>query len=180
MSKGKRYHYFVEGQCEKKLIETLKEQSLITPGKIEILNVTQEIIPELKLRPISEGTTIIFVFDTDVPNTEILKKNIETIRKNSHFKELWTVLQVGNLEDELVRSTSCKDIKELLPSKSIKDFKADFIKEKNLYSKLQAKGFDLDKIWIMNPKNGFSFVKNDGNKIKLSQNKNAGKRNKLN
>ena len=166
MAKGKRYHYFVEGECEKKIIETLKENSLIIPGKIEILNVTQEMITEFKLRPLSEGTTIVFVFDTDAVNIDILKNNIRIIRGSSRFKALWTVLQVDNLEDEIVRSTSVKKITELLPSKSVKEFKNDFIKEKNLYKKLQKKDFDINKIWITNSKNQLPFINNDGDKIK--------------
>ena len=166
MTGGKKYHYFVEGKCEKKLIETLKEHSLIVPGKVEIHNVTQEEITELKLRPLSEGTTIIFVFDTDIPDTKILKENIQIINNNNRFNVLWTVLQVKNLEDEIVRSTDIKLIRELLPSKSTKDFKSDFIKEKNLYSKLQAKKFDYSKLWITEPDKNYSFVKNDGNKVK--------------
>ena len=43
MGKGKRYHYFVEGECEKKLISVLKEQKeLIVPGKIDFVTEYME------------------------------------------------------------------------------------------------------------------------------------------
>ncbi len=168
MAESKRYHYFVEGKCEKKLIDTLKEQkNQIISGKVEILNVTQELLTELKLRTISDGTIIIFVFDTDTDNIEILSKNIDLIRRSSRFKEVWCVLQVPNLEEELIRSTNIQDVKELLKSKSTKDFKVDFVKEKNLYKKLQEKKFDLNKIWCTKPGNGYKGIENDGKKIKL-------------
>lgn len=72
------YQYFVEGADEKHLIEALKtNMRLIKPGKIQILNVVQERISDLKLRVIADGTILVFVFDTDVGATEILYENIK-------------------------------------------------------------------------------------------------------
>ena len=51
MGKGARYHYFVEGECEKKLISVLKEQkNLIVPGKIDVLDVTKERLTNLLIK----------------------------------------------------------------------------------------------------------------------------------
>ena len=43
MRKNLRYHYYVEGQCERKLIDELKRQQLpIISGKIDVFNAVQE------------------------------------------------------------------------------------------------------------------------------------------
>ena len=38
-STNTRTQYFVEGECEKKLIRTLIEQKLILPGQTDVLNL---------------------------------------------------------------------------------------------------------------------------------------------
>lgn len=138
------YQYFVEGEDEKRLIEVLKtDMRLIQPGKIQVLNVVQERLTDLKLRVLSEGTILIFVFDTDTGNIEILSENIKRAKKSFRVKNVYCITQVKNLEDELIRSTNIKRIDELLESKSKSNFKRDFIKEKNLKQKLEAHSFDL-------------------------------------
>lgn len=163
----KKYHYFVEGKCEKKLLNVLKEQkNLIISGKVEVLNVIQERLTELKLRPISSGTIIILVFDTDVPKIDILKDNLSILAKCSRFKDVWCVMQIPNLEGEIKKSTNLRDIKGLFDSEDMQSFKKDFICEKNLYKKLCDKGFDISKIWTSSPSKAFEWLKNDGEKIK--------------
>lgn len=72
--KNNRYQYFVEGECERKLITTLKEQKTwVVSGKIEVFNVKLERITELRLRQISDNTTVILIFDTDTIDTENLR-----------------------------------------------------------------------------------------------------------
>ncbi|MDY5779671.1 MAG: hypothetical protein SPK04_06990 [Succinivibrionaceae bacterium] len=67
------YQYFVEGEDEKHLIEVLKtDMKLIMPGKVQIFNVVQEIIKDSRLKILSNNTTLVFLFDTDVENTNIL------------------------------------------------------------------------------------------------------------
>ena len=67
------YQYFVEGEDEKHLIEVLKtEIKLIMPGKVQIFYVVQEIIKDSRLKILSNNTTLVFLFDTDVENTNIL------------------------------------------------------------------------------------------------------------
>ena len=107
------------------------------------MNVVQERLTDLKLRVLSEGTILIFVFDTDTGNIEILSENIKRAKKSSRVKNVYCITQVKNLEDELIRSTNIKRIDELLESKSKSNFKRDFIKEKNLKQKLEAHSFDL-------------------------------------
>ena len=163
----RKYHYFVEGKCEKKLIDTLKEQkNLIVPGRVEVYNVTQKRLTELKLRPLSSGTIIILVFDTDTAQMDILKENIKLLSKSSRFKDVWCLLQVKNFEDEIIRSTVVRNVKDIFKSENLDGFKEDFIKEKNLYRKLCDIGFDLAKMWVTNPDECYCWLENDGDKIK--------------
>ena len=78
--------YFVEGACEKKLIEALKEKpSLIYPGQIKVHNVIQDKILNSVLMNLSPGSRVVFVFDTDKEETEQLKKEYR-IRESLIFK----------------------------------------------------------------------------------------------
>ena len=88
--------------------------------------VVQERLTDLKLRVLSEGTILIFVFDTDSGNIDILNENIKKAKKSSRVKKVYCITQVKNIEDELIRSTDIKRIEELLSSKSKTDFKRDF------------------------------------------------------
>lgn len=161
------YQYFVEGEDEKRLIEVLKtDMRLIQPGKIQVLNVIQERLTDLKLRILSEGTILIFVFDTDTRNIDILNENLNRAKKSSRVKNVYCITQVKNIEDELIRSTDIKRIEELLDSKSKSNFKRDFIRERNLKQKLEAHSFDLKMLWCMEPKSPFDIIKNEANKLK--------------
>lgn len=76
MKSGKRYQYFVEGQCEQKLVAALKEQrNLIVPGKISVFNVIQEVLTQMRLRTLAGNTIVILVFDTDKKENAILEQN---------------------------------------------------------------------------------------------------------
>ena len=120
------FQYYVEGDDEKRLIEVLKtDMRLIIPGKVQILNVVQERLTDLKLRTLQDGTTLVFVFDTDVGVPTILNENIRKAKKSSNIKDVYCVPQVKNIEDELIRAMGLKNIEELLNSKSKKDFKRD-------------------------------------------------------
>ena len=167
MTKNYRYQYYVEGQCEQKLISILKEQKTwIISGKIEVFNVVQEIFTNTRLRQLGANTIVILVFDTDVSNTDNLRKNISILKKESNVKAVWCVLQVNNLEDELCRSTNIREIKELIDCKSQKEFKHAFVTEKRLFEKLLKHEFDFDKIWVMQPPNGYDGIHNDGERVK--------------
>lgn len=165
---NKIYHYYVEGECEEKLINTLKDgaNGLIIPGKVDVFNVQTHLFTQLQLRPIGIDTTIILIFDTDVSNISKLDKNIELL-KTFGFTKIWTIMQNKNLEEELINSTDIEDIKQLLPTKTKKEFKSAFIKEKNLMLKLKQHNFDINKLWANKAKEDYSKYSNDGNKIKL-------------
>ena len=167
MRKNLRYHYYVEGQCERKLIDELKRQQLpIISGKIDVFNAVQEEFTNIRLRLLSDKTVVILVFDTDIGAVKTLKRNLEILKRHPHVKETWCVMQVQNLEDELKRSTDIREIKELLGSKSNSEYKHDFIIEKNLYKKLKSHEFDYEKIWVTKPGKEYDGVSNDGIKIK--------------
>ena len=97
--------YFVEGKCEAALLAALKERpQKIVSGRVKIFNVIEKLIPRSQLVTIQVGTTIVFVFDTDVPITESLKKNIHNsqqekvilkiIRKDYLFAKLVKKLNI--------------------------------------------------------------------------------------
>ncbi|MBO7453749.1 MAG: hypothetical protein J6U54_25735 [Clostridiales bacterium] len=168
--KDDRYIYLVEGDCEKKLIEVLKEQkNLIVSGKVYRINVIQEHLSETFLRTFLDNTIVILVFDTDTDNNTILFKNIQTLSRHQKIKDIWYVIQVENLEDEIVKSTDLSDAKALIGCTGSKEYKHYFIKEKNLYDKLLKHHFDMSKIWITDPKGAFKRLKNEGFRIKRSE-----------
>lgn len=167
MSKKNRYQYFVEGDTEKKLLNELKKEgNMVIPGPIRVLNVVQERMSSAMLASIPSNTTAILVFDTDTKRIDILKENLEKLERNKSVTETWCVMQVENLEDELIRSTDIKTIRELTDSKSNTEFKRDIIREKNLMSKLRNHNFDLTKMWVTEPPKEYEGIENDGDKIK--------------
>ena len=86
---AKIFHYFVEGECEEKLINELKvpKADIILPGKVEVLNVVQDKISNQRLMVLNPKTNIILVYDIDVEQTEILKYNINLLKKHN-FKNI--------------------------------------------------------------------------------------------
>ena len=75
-------------------------------------------------------------------------------------------MQVENLEDELIRSTDIKSIRDLIGCRSNKDFKRDVLKEKRLVMKLYNHNFDIDKIWASKPSSEYNGIDNMGYRIK--------------
>ena len=148
--KNIRTQYFVEGECEKKLIRTLIAQKLIVPGQTDVLNPVQAHIKATHLRRLPEKVRIILVFDTGTAELRILEENIRYLRAQ-HGKELITIPQVLNLEDELIRCTDIRYIRNLLNSAHDSDFKTAFIEERNLFEKLLTHRFDSNKLWSLDP-----------------------------
>lgn len=167
MGKNKIYQYYVEGECEEKLIRVLKSDlQMVVPGKIQKFNVVQEILSRQRLMQLKPGTTVVLVFDTDTTSDQIFRKNLTILKQEINVKEVLCIPQVKNLEDELVRSCAIKQIKELLGSKTNEEFKHDLQKYKNIDQKLIQNEFDFNKFWSKNPDGVFSFVVNDAPKIK--------------
>lgn len=168
MQRKPNYQYYVEGEDEKKLIHTLKtDLQCIVSGKVDRLNVIQEKFPIARIRTLKQGTTVILLFDTDVEKTDILKNNIEFLRKHSAIKEVICIPQVKNLEEELLYSCNIKDIEKLTHSCSKKDFKRDLIKCTNLKERLQVCGFSVDKLWSRQASGVFGDIINGSEKIKI-------------
>lgn len=162
------YIYLVEGETEAKAIKVLKEKYIIS-GKIRILH--QKRISHTLLRTLPVNSSVILVFDTDISSTaSTIKKNIEILKKDGNNLNVILIPQIRNLEEEFIFSTSIKDIKELLNSKSRREFKSDFIKEKNCLKKLEEKNFNIEKFWSReaDKSSGFSGYKNSSNKIKYT------------
>ena len=159
--------YYVEGEDEKQLINVLKTQlKMIRPGKVQKLNVVDKEITDAMIRAYKDKTIVVLVFDTDTGNVDILKRNIDKLKKCSSVVEVVTIPQVLNLEDELIRSCDIHKITELLDSRSITDFKRDFIRISNLGDKLIEHKFDINVFWNQSPKKPYQHVENLSKKIK--------------
>ena len=62
---NRRCIYLVEGECEEKLINALKEKpSLLIPGKIKKFNVIQDELKTSHLVTYPPGCMVVLVFDT--------------------------------------------------------------------------------------------------------------------
>ena len=167
--KSKYVQYYVEGDDEGKLINTLKtDLRLILPGKVQKLNVVQRQLSNARLMGLSPGTMVVLVFDTDTGHLDILNKNLEVLKKCSAVSEIVTVPQVLNLEQELVRSCDIRTVAELLGSKSNKEFKSDLIRVTNLGSKLREHQFDIGRFWSASPACPYHQIENLAHQIKLS------------
>jgi len=161
-----RYQYYVEGQCEKKLIEELKRRQAVISGKVNVFNVKQKVFTNERLRTLVRNTVVILVFDTDTKELKTLRDNISILRRHKNIREIWCVMQVENLEDELKRAAQVREIKDLLGCKSDKDFKSAFIAEKNLLEKLDKKGFTFAELWTTRPPREYNDLENAGYRIK--------------
>ena len=164
--------YFVEGECERKLLNALKASpNLILPGKVRVFNVIQDVLTGSHLYSIKEGY-VVFVFDSDVKAVEKLKQNIEKVKKYCPQKSvtLLFLVQDKRLENELVRSTDVTKIEELTGSRSEKDFKSDFLALKDVRLVLKKHGFDIGKMWKQPVPEPFNFVEQGTNRIVLNNN----------
>lgn len=103
----KKCLYFVEGACEKQLIDVLNKQHpyRLAPGKVIVQNSIHDLIPRNTITALSPGTEVVFVFDTDVEKTDILLKNIQHVKDYVSQVRVINLAQVLNFEDEIVRAT---------------------------------------------------------------------------
>ena len=84
MGKSKIFYYLVEGENEKKLVETIKEKGYIPSGKIRVFNIIHYKISTTFLRTLDSNTTVVLIFDTDVAKLDIFEENIKLILKNKN------------------------------------------------------------------------------------------------
>ena len=166
----KKCVYYVEGSCEEQLINALKmEPRKMIPGKVKVFNIIQNEIPRREVNMITTGTLVVFVFDTDVNKTDVLKKNLDHVKKYAAQVKIVYLAQVLNFEDELVRATGLKKVHEMTKSKSLRDFKSDFCQMKTIDCRhaLDRHHLDVSKLWSANPPVCFSFISQNGNAVKI-------------
>ncbi len=160
--------YFVEGECEEKLLAALKESPpKIQPGRIKVVNPVQARFSKSQLLTIQPGTTVVLVFDTDVKETACLLENIKLLRKYCTKVKIIYLPQVENLEDELVRCADIKHVTELTRSKSSANFKRDFCAMKNIRAALDKAGLNTAALWTKMPSAEFAFIERNSGEIKL-------------
>lgn len=125
--------------------------------------MVQNLIPKSQMLSIQAGTTVVLVFDTDVPQTSNLKKNLELLTRYCGKLKIIFLPQVLNLEDELVRCTDVRTAMELTKSGSVKNFKTDFckMKTKDCRSMLERHKLDYARLWMTKTPEAFSFVENN-------------------
>lgn len=167
----KKCVYFVEGPCEKQLIEALNKETpyLLAPGKVNVHNLIQDLIPRNTINSLKPGTEVIFVFDTDVEKTDVLLKNITHVKDYVSRVRVVNLAQVLNFEDEITRATDVKKAPELTKSTSVRDFKSDFCKMKSdaCRGALERHHLDVMKLWVTKPSERFSFVKLESERVKI-------------
>ena len=167
--KREQYHYFVEGEDDRKVVNTLKtDLQWIKPGKVQVFNVIEEELTSLITRTLKPGTIVVLVFDTDTGKKNTLLKNISFLQKDSNVKQVLCIMQVKNLEDEFLRSCAISQIKELTGSKSNSDYKRDLLRQSNLADKLKKHQFQFEKFWNSSDK-VYESICNDSAQIKIKK-----------
>lgn len=167
--KREQYHYFVEGEDDRKVVNTLKtDLQWIKPGKVQVFNVIEEELTSLITRTLKPGTIVVLVFDTNTGKKNTLLKNIRFLQKDSNVKQVLCIMQVKNLEDEFLRSCAISQIKELTGSKSNSDYKRDLLRQSNLADKLKKHQFQFEKFWNSSDK-VYESICNDSAQIKIKK-----------
>lgn len=160
---SKIYQYFVEGECEEKLINSLKVRTLeyLIPGKVTVFNFTNKLITNPRIAVLNKDTIIILVYDIDINKIEILNKNIAKLKKFG-FKKIYHIQSINNFEDEIVYSTNLNSINGLFNTVGKEEFKKEFIHSSNIIKKLDSVGFNKEKLWSrVNNNEPFNKYSND-------------------
>ena len=160
--------YYVEGECEKQLINALKASpEMLIPGKVKVYNVKQDLIPKSQLLTIQPKTKVALVFDTDVEDRKALDKNIELLGKYCSNVIVINMMQVLNFEDEIVKSTDVSKAQDLTRSRSVSNFKSDFcrMKVQECRSLLERHQFDVETIWVSDPPSAFKDLEQGATRI---------------
>lgn len=159
--------YYVEGQCEEKLLKALKEQpQKIQAGRVKVFNVIQNILSNSQLITIQPGTTVALVFDTDIPLTECLMENIRRLSQYCSKTKIVFLPQVMNFEDELIRCSNLRSVANLTHSRSNKDFKRDFCAMTNMRVALERVNLSVERLWTEDPPAEFAFLEKNSDFIK--------------
>lgn len=142
------YHYFVEGDCEKKFIDAYKqgEFQFLNSGKVEVINPVNTYISRSRIRSLKQNTIVVLVYDVDKGNIDVLKENLNRFKQFSITKIIH-VQSITNFEDEIVFSTNVTKIDDVFGVKGVDNFKTAFIAHKDIANKLKSILFDNTKIW---------------------------------
>lgn len=148
-----RHVYYYEGETERKLISTLKNDGDILHGKLQKFNFWQTEATKI-VRKISGSSVLYIIFDTDTINVKSTEKfilNMKLLVGEKKVKEIYLIAQHQNLEDELRFSCTKNNLVQLFKDfyniNSSEEFKAKLIKESNLSNKLKNNNFDVKKLW---------------------------------
>ena len=147
------FHYFVEGECEEKLINSYKipPYAYFKPGKVEVFNFIQKRISNQRLLSLNRNTIIILIYDIDVEKVGVFDDNLRKL-KEFCFK-VYHIQSIRDFEDEIVYSTNLKDINDMYNTTNVEQFKNRFIHQDNLPSRLNKEKFQIEKIWSRVNKN---------------------------
>ena len=84
---AKLLQYYVEGECERKLINAFQHEAVgFLPGKIDIINPAEKIISKLRIRQLKNDTIVVLVYDTDAANENILEENVNSLKQSKNIK----------------------------------------------------------------------------------------------
>lgn len=148
--------YFVEGKCEKKLIDELKLNHVIESGKVKKINIAQKELHNSDLREYNPNEKKKFIIILSLENFEKLNCDEEEIKKiilnninrlKSKKAKVIVIVQNRNLKEELIRATKINSITELLNSSSEKDWEKDMLEKVDLFSSLKKVEFNINKLW---------------------------------
>lgn len=142
------YKYYVEGECEEKLINALKVSPIngMLAGKVEVFNVINKNLTPARLAILPKDVIIILVYDIDIENTEILEQNLQLLHRLG-FKNIHHIHSIKNFEDEIVYATNLKNVHEMYNTSSIEEFKSKFMHQNNILGKLNRYKFNVNKLW---------------------------------
>lgn len=147
---SKQIIYYVEGDCEKKFIDIYKTNpyNVFVHGKVYVFNFINKIITLDRLSALSRNSTIVLIYDTDVANTNNLEANIKILRDHG-FHDIIHIQSIKTFEDELVYSTSIRNINEIFNTESDNEFKSKFLRVGNdsIESRLKKLNFNEELIW---------------------------------
>lgn len=97
-AKSKFVQYYVEGEDEEKLVKVLKaDLQAILPGRVQKFNVVECELTNARLMTLHPGTMIVLIFDTDTGYIDVLRKNIQKLKKCPAISEVVTIPQISKL-----------------------------------------------------------------------------------
>ena len=125
-------------------------------------------IPKAYVASFGRNSFVTLIFDTDIPQTDILRENISLLKKHCTGVRVIYLAQVQNFEDEIVRATDVKSAADLTRSPNVRTFKSDFVrmKAKECRSALERHHLDVKILWAKKPLPPFDFFEQNGHCIK--------------